>query len=95
MQFTKNADVNMTYLQGEVLTTYGDLVRVLGEPDIGPNGDPGEKVTCKWCLQFEDGTIATVYDWKTHGRTPRGTYDWHIGGHSKKAVDRVMEILAK
>jgi predicted dehydrogenase len=93
MQFTKGADANMTYLQGEITSTYADLVRVFGEPDGGPDGDPTDKVTCEWTLKFEDGTIATIYDWKVGGPTPRGAYGWHIGGHNRAAMARVAETL--
>lgn len=93
MKFTKNADVNMTSLQGHVRTRYEDLVRIFGEPDYGPDYDPTDKVSCEWCLRFEDGTVATVYDWKVYGDTPRGLYDWHIGGHDERAVARVLKIM--
>jgi hypothetical protein len=45
-----------------------------------------------WRLKFEDETIASIYDWKTRA-TPFGLYDWHIGGHNSKAVDRVREAM--
>jgi len=93
MRFTTGADANMTSLQGEILTSYDELVRVFGEPEIGPDDDPSDKVTCEWALEFEDGTIATIYDWKVYGPTPRGKYDWHIGGRNKLAVQRVREAI--
>lgn len=93
MKFTKSADVNMTHFQGEVRTTYANLVEIFGEPDLGPDGDPNEKVTCEWCLEFEDGTVATIYDWKEYGPTPRAAYDWHIGGHDRLAVVRVLDAM--
>ena len=43
-------------------------------------------------IKFEDGTIATIYDWKEH-RTPYYRYDWHIGGHNSAAIDRIHEVL--
>jgi len=88
MKFTKQANPNMTHLQGYVTTDYDTLVAVFGEPD-DRNGD---KVTCEWRLQFEDGTVATIYDWKEY-YTPLGTYDWHIGGMSKRAVELVQQQL--
>ena len=88
MKFTKDANVNMTSLKGEVLTTFSELCEVFGQPDQGPNADM-DKVTCEWALKFADGTIATIYDWKT-GSTPFGQYEWHIGGHDYTAVERVL-----
>jgi len=89
MKFTKDANPNGTHLQGYVTTDYNTLVDVFGEPDRR-NGD---KVTAEWCLEFEDGTLATVYDWKMY-ETPYGQYQWHIGGDRRSAVDRVQECLA-
>ena len=90
MKFTKNADVNMTSLQGYLSARYEDLVRVFGEPDeLG-----GDKTTAEWCLQFEDGTVATIYDWK-ECMTPMYKYDWHIGGMSNLAVARVQQAFRR
>ena len=91
MKFTKDANVNMTSLKGEVNTTFSELCEVFGKPDHGPNADM-DKVTCEWALKFADGTIATIYDWKT-GYTPQNAYSWHIGGHSFDAVMRVDEVI--
>lgn len=91
MKFTKNANANMTSLKGEFPITYAELVEIFGVPDHGPN-DQGDKVTCKWKLEFEDGTVATIYDWKMYS-TPVDEYDWHIGGHSEAAVDRVIDYV--
>jgi hypothetical protein len=87
MKFTTNADANMTCLQGYIRATYSELVEVFGEPEGG-----GDKTTAEWCLRFEDGTVATIYDWKEY-ETPMYEYDWHIGGHNKKAVDRVTRTF--
>lgn len=90
MKFTKNADVNMTSLQGYVPARYQRLVEVFGEPDeLG-----GDKTTAEWCLAFEDGTVATIYDWKEYS-TPQGLYQWHVGGMSKLAVARVQQALQR
>jgi hypothetical protein len=41
---------------------------------------------------FPDGTVATIYDWKL-SQTPKDLYDWHIGGHSKKAVTAIIQAM--
>jgi len=43
-------------------------------------------------LEFEDGTVATIYDWKLY-ETPYDEYQWHIGGKSFKAVERVLDVM--
>jgi len=88
MKFTKDANPNMTSRVGYVETYYHRLVEVFGEPDsLG-----GDKTTCEWCLEFEDGTIATIYDWKEY-TTPMGLNRWHIGGKNYMAEIRVLECL--
>lgn len=87
MKFTNNADVNGTHLQGHMTARYHQLVEVFGEPT-----DSGDKTTAEWCLKFEDGTVATIYDWKEY-ETPTGSYAWHIGGTSPQAVDRVTQTF--
>lgn len=95
MKFVKNANPDMSSLQGYVRTDYDKLVKVFGKPDYEVDfGDPNldGKVTCEWALKFSDGTIATIYNYKT-GFTPMEEYDWHVGGFNKYAVKRVQECL--
>ena len=84
---TNDINFNCTSLKGYVSTTYDKLVEVLGEPitDI-------EKSTAHWNIEAPDGTVATIYDWK-EWTTPRGEYEWHIGGHSEKALLLVEFLL--
>jgi hypothetical protein len=84
----RDIDVSGTCLQGYVATTYNKLLYVLGEPTYR-NGDGS---TCEWALEFEDGSVVTIYDWKTK-ETPTKVYDWHVGGHSSKAVFLAGMIL--
>jgi hypothetical protein len=85
----KSVDIwaNGTSLQGYVNTTYANLVSLFGE---GIGG--GDKTTAEWVLKFDDGTIATIYDWK-ESCTPMGNYQWHVGGSSRKVVSMVQEAL--
>ena len=91
MKFTNKANINMTGLKGEFPITYAELVEIFGAPDYGPNSDM-DKTTCEWRLQFEDGTSASIYDYKM-GFTPMNEYEWHIGGHTAEAVTRVHECI--
>ena len=87
---TDTIKTNSTSLKGFVTTTYDYLVEKLGEPIKGRSGDG--KVTCEWCIEFPNDVVATIYDWKTTS-TPMGSYDWHIGGRDKGAVDMVSRLL--
>ena len=80
--------VNGTCLQGYVETTYDELVSVFGSP----SELEGDKVTVEWVIQFSDGTVASIYDWKLQ-KTPMEVYKWHIGGKSQHAVTRVNDCM--
>ena len=87
MKFTNDALVNGTSLKGHIVTTYAELVEKFGEPERG-----GDKTTVEWALEFEDGTVATIYDWKYY-ETPMHKTEWNIGGKNSDAVYRVYEVM--
>ncbi len=94
---TSNWDeIGCTSLMGYVDTSYKQLKKVFGDPDEGD----GYKVDAEWNIVFEDGTVATIYNYKDgkNYNGPSGTAttkitDWHIGGCDEKAVERVYEAL--
>lgn len=92
MQFSKGADVNGTSYQGQIEIDLDSLIQIFGPPDSGPDDRWGDKVTCEWCLQWADGMVTTIYDYKT-GRTPRGRYAWHVGGRDRRAAERIQDYL--
>jgi hypothetical protein len=86
-------DSNGTSLRGEIRTTRAHLTEVFGEPHVWPEGD---KVTLEWIIQFSDGTIATIYDWKRYELgTPdlHEVEDYHIGGNDFTASLLVKEAM--
>jgi hypothetical protein len=83
-------------LQGYVTTTRSALIQTFGMPTFTTDEDY-EKVTTEWIIKFQDGTIATIYDWKRYEEGApelNEVYEWHIGGYSETAVSRVQETLA-
>jgi len=54
-----------TSQKGKITASYGDLVKTFGKPTLalGPE-DVGEKLTVEWWVQFPDGTLAFVSDFK-------------------------------
>jgi hypothetical protein len=80
-------ECNGTHLQGYITTDYATLVATFGESLGG-----GDKTTQEWVLVGEDGTVATIYDWKW-GTTPLHKCEWHIGGLSYKAVELVQDAM--
>jgi hypothetical protein len=83
-------------LVGYVDVPYQMLVETFGEP----SENDGHKVDAEWCLEFKDGTIATIYNYKS-GRNYLGPQappveeiiHWHIGGFNPKAERLVKKAL--
>jgi hypothetical protein len=84
-------EANGTSYMGSIQTTYSYLISKFGEPVSLKSGDG--KVNCEWVLKFDDGVVATIYDWKT-GSIPMDKYDWHIGGRTSKALEYVRSLLS-
>jgi len=82
---------------GVIEASYNMIKTAFGDPC----GSDDYKVQVEWAIQFEDGTIATIYDWKQgdlYNGEGNGTHfskveEWHIGGFSDKAELRVLEVL--
>jgi GTPase involved in cell partitioning and DNA repair len=85
MQFERCKPENAagTGVQGVMRVSRAALEDVLGSPD----GGDGYKTSAEWTLIFEDGTLATVYDYKGD--------EWHIGGHGPAAAERVIDVLTR
>ena len=87
---------NGTTHQGFCFPTYSLLVDTFGLPRAGD----GYNTDAEWHIEFEDGTVATVYNFK-NGPASLGTAakpverieDWMIGGKSREAVRMVREAL--
>ena len=98
--FHDDIDVNGTSLQGHVSCGYEDIVRCFGEPiDLHTLVTDG-KVDVEWVIRFEDGTVATIYNWKNGpaycgeaGTPVEAIRYWNIGGKSYKARDLVTDAL--
>ena len=76
--------------------TYTRLCELFGTPMMGRDN----KSFCNWVLEFEDGLIATIYDYKSSkkylgedGLSVNDMKSWHIGGHDEVVFNRVQKIL--
>lgn len=95
-----DANVNSTSYKGEIKVSYDTLVEVFGEPD--PYKTDGYKTDAEWVIKFEDGSVATIYNWKdgynylgAEGLAVENITDWHIGGFDNKVVDYIKDIIHK
>jgi hypothetical protein len=88
----KKAEFESTWLQGAIDADYTDIKKVFGQPGKGDD----YKVQAEWRVKFEDGTVATIYDYK-QGKAYNGRHGIakHIGGTTKEAVRLVVETLAE
>ena len=87
-RIARTQEVDGTHLQGYITATYAELVRVFGEPDEGCDG----KTRAEWGLRFPEGTIATIYDWKSD-LPVQSVSQWNVGGHFARAVQHVENAL--
>jgi hypothetical protein len=60
----------------------------------------GYKTDAEWEIKFEDGSIATIYNWKDgknycghSGLKTVNIRDWHIGGFSSGVVNYIKQAL--
>ena len=98
MEFYADHDINAggTSLQGYITTTQNDLIDAFGEP-IRYEEDT-DKVTLEWIIQFVNGEIATIYDWKRYELGTPGpdeVCEYNIGGNSRDVVSLVKESVSR
>lgn len=97
MQYkTHNQDdlinVTGTWLLTTINLPFHRVAAALGDP-IRFKPEEADKIRVEWDIQFEDGLVATIYDWKEHKRAPEEVTDWHIGGRGFEVVQRVYDLL--
>ena len=100
MLTVKNAKweaVNGTSLQGNINVSYSTLVEIFGTEHS--DGD-GYKVDAEWMLQFSNGVVARIYNYKDgqnycgeDGLLVEDITDWHIGGKSRLAEKTVEQYI--
>jgi len=87
----QNIGVDMSSLMGCVDTDYHSLLNAFGEP-----ADGCDKTDAQWKIKFDDGTVATIYNWKSghnycglSGKPVHRITHWNVGGYSVSALDNV------
>ena len=90
--------ISGTCFAGEITSSYANIVDKLGEPT---SSFDNYKSDAEWHIEFADGTVATIYNWKNgrnyNGESGLATEDimvWHIGG-SYMAVEWLDDYLNK
>ena len=88
-------ETDFSSLRGHIQTTLANLIDVFGEPTRFGEGD---KVTVQWEVRFDNGIVATIYDWKRYKLGTPGLHEseeYNIGGFDFDAVTLVREALQK
>lgn len=94
---TAYININGTSLEGYVSADYKTICKVFGEP----TESDGYKTDAEWMIQFSDGQVATIYNWKdgknycgANGLNVEDIKEWHIGGRSNEVVSRIQNLLS-
>lgn len=72
-----------------IQATRAALCKAFGAPIY--TGDEGDKVNFEWHVLFEDGRVATIYDWRQDPVADDVPVTWHIGA---KPDENPKEIVA-
>ena len=94
-------DVSGTSLVGEMECSFYDILETFGRPEAGDE----YKIDAHWSIEFVDGLVATIYNWKNglnyhgaigkyHGSQITDITEWHIGGKDKVVLDRIKGMLS-
>ena len=80
-------DIGGTSYAGIVTANYSLLVERFGQPS---DSFDNYKSDAEWQIEFEDGSVATIYNWKDgknylgpDGLPIEDITEWHIGGRAK------------
>ena len=81
-------NINGTGKVGTLNMSFYELVDLFGPPVCGPSAD--QKTQCEWHIEFEDGTVATIYDYKL-GEIPIEQINyWHVGGSKPAEYGKLL-----
>ena len=100
MNYKTHNDTNVnaagTSLVGKITASYENLIETFGEPMEGD----GYKTDADWKIEFEDGSVATIYNWKNgknycghSGLKTVNIRNWNIGGVDDMVVDYIQQTL--
>lgn len=84
-------DIWGSFLQDKIEVSYEVLCHIFGEPCADFDAD---KIDAEWRILFEDGKVATIYNWlASSGKPAEYVTQWNVGGEDKQVVWRIEEII--
>jgi len=82
-----------TSYQGSVMTSLTSLKNILGAPSV-TYADIDSKTRNEYLIEFDDGLVATIYDYKEYrAYDDDEIIEFHIGGFDKRAVNEVRRVF--
>lgn len=91
-------NINGTFGVGQIECTYQTLISVFGPPL--KDGFDDYKCDAEWHIQFADGSVASIYNWKngynylgSDGTPTEDITRWNIGGRDDHTVDRIKSTI--
>lgn len=97
MKFRTHTDgpvsTHMTSMQGTIQASLLQLTYAFGKPRVSSAAaSPAADGFYEWNIQFEDGSVATIYDWNRKvAPEPNEVIGWNIGGHDRRIAERVHD----
>ena len=83
-----------TSYQGSIMTSLSKLKSLLGEASEHYQ-DLDSKTRNEYLIEFDDGLVATIYDYKEYrAYDDDEILEFHIGGFNNLAVSRLQNILS-
>ena len=82
-----------TSYQGSVMTSLTSLKNILGAPSV-TYADIDSKTRNEYLIEFDDGLVATIYDYKEYrAYDDDEIIEFHIGGFNALPVTRIQILL--
>ena len=77
--------------------SYEELTELFGTPiarEYLPWSDETENKDTRyqWLIEFEDGLLATIYDYKQKKSIWTDPIEWSVGGHDPRVMDRIYKL---
>jgi hypothetical protein len=68
--------------------SFEELVELFGNPITTEDND----IRLQWLIEFEDGLLATIYDYKQKKSIWTDPIEWSVGGHDPRVMDRIYKL---